>query len=186
MIMPKDILYRHVTELITTTYKDFAIYACGGFVRDLALGIEPKDLDLVVSTNPEVFADELSKILESNYFVLDETRNIFRITYSRSDVILNIDISELVVSIENDALTRDFTINTLYISLDKLLVENPIQYIIDPLKGLSHLNHRKLIAVNEDVFKDDTIRLLRAVRLSEFLNLEIDNQTKKRIREDSK
>ena len=98
-IMPKDILYRHVTELITTTYKDFSIYACGGFVRDLALGIEPKDLDLVVSTNPQLFAEELSKILKSNYFVLDETRNIFRISYSKSDVILNIDISELVVSI---------------------------------------------------------------------------------------
>ena len=72
----------------------------------------------------------------------------------KSDVILNIDISELVVSIENDALTRDFTINTLYIPLDKLLVENPIQYILDPLKGLSHLNQRKLIAVNKDIFKE--------------------------------
>ena len=184
--MPKDILYRYVTELITTTYKDFAIYACGGFVRDLALGIEPKDLDLVVSTNPEEFAKELSKILESNYFVLDETRNIFRITYSKSDAILNIDISELVLSIENDALTRDFTINSLYIPIDKLLFENPIEFIIDPLEGLSHLNQRKLKAVNEDIFKDDTIRLLRAVRLSEFLKLEIDNHTKKQIREDSK
>tara|TARA_B100000676_G_scaffold312899_1_gene389679 strand:- start:1872 stop:3347 length:1476 start_codon:yes stop_codon:yes gene_type:complete len=184
--MPKDILYKHITDLITTKYKDITIYACGGFVRDLILGNEPKDLDLVVTGNPEVFARELSNILESNYFVLDETRNIFRITYRTSDDILNIDISELVVSIENDALTRDFTINSLYIPIDKLFAVDSTQHILDPLEGFSHLNQRKLIVVSETVFKDDSIRLLRAVRLSEFLDLEIDNHTKKQIRDDAK
>ena len=183
--MPKDILIRYVVDSINTKYHDNNIYVCGGFVRDLILGIESQDLDLVIDINPELFAKEISDILGADFFVLDDERHIIRITYKYEGNQINIDIAELVGSIDNDALTRDFTINSLYLPLKFLLTENYQEYIVDPLDGLSHIKECKLIAVNESVFKDDTIRLLRAVRLSQFLNFSIDKQTMQLIVQDS-
>ena len=97
---------------------------------------------------------------------------------SRSTDGRTVDFTPLPGSIEDDLATRDFTINAI---ARPLAGGEPV----DPFGGRADLEARRLRAVGESVFRDDPLRLLRAVRLEDELELRLDEETERLVQRDA-
>lgn len=162
--------------------KGHTAYLVGGCVRDLLLQKEPKDWDITTSAFPE----ELVRIFDEFKIIpsgkkhgtvsLIKNRKVYEITTFR--VPINDQLKK--PSIETDLKARDFTINSLAYS--------PNGGLVDPNSGKLDLKKRIVKAVgNPDMrFKEDPLRLLRAIRFSSSLEFEIEDKTKKSILKNAK
>ncbi len=154
-------------------------YWAGGCVRDMLLGIEPKDFDIVTSAKP----DEIEEILEhtipigKKFGVILAIQNdkTFEIATFRSDSGYSDgrrpDAVEFT-SAKEDAMRRDFTINAMFY--------DPIEdRIIDYVDGQSDLRDRliKFIGTPEERIKEDHLRILRAVRFKNSYEMQYHPQT---------
>lgn len=165
------------------------MYLVGGCVRDMVIGKQPKDFDLVVDGNLDLIEEELLKSgwqidgAGKQFFVLIASRNgqQFEIAMFRKDGTYTDgrrpDYVE-VGTIKEDAERRDFTINSLYM--------NPwTGEILDPTyRGLQDIKD-KLIRFNGNVknrIKEDKLRIMRCYRFSMQLGFEIDKKTLKACR----
>src|SRR5919198_5667614 len=126
----------------------------GGAIRDEALGRPLVDLD-VACREPERAARAFAARAGGAPFPLSERHGAWRVAFPDSRTI---DFTPAPHGIEADLLTRDFTINAVAV---------PVAGgdYVDPAGGLVDLATRTLRAMHEDVFSDDPLRLLRAVRL---------------------
>jgi len=150
-------------------------YIVGGTVRDLLLDCELKDLDFAIKADTIALAREFAKQTRRNFVLLDEFFSIGRIV--KDDV--TVDFAELRAgSIEVDLSERDFTINAMAVplSLDK---------IIDPFEGIKDIKHKLIKMVNEENFKKDPLRILRAYRFHATLNFGIDDETRQALKRNS-
>jgi putative nucleotidyltransferase with HDIG domain len=189
--------YISITDKIGLTAKEnnFDAYIVGGFVRDLFLNREPKDLDIVVCSKSQIEDARLSAINFSKIFVkkynLHEpvvferfgTSKLFidneevefvmpRKEYYESDS-RNPDTS--LGSLEQDALRRDFTINALFFRLSDMTILDFTSKGLDDIKN-------KTIRVTDPlnakiIFNQDPLRILRAVRQSLQLGFSIESVT---------
>ncbi len=142
----------------------------GGAVRDSLLGRFKNrlDLDFVVPSGAIEFANILARNYGGSCVILDETRNIARLVIDE----WTIDISSLNgLTLEEDLLRRDFTVNAIALTLETE------SRIIDPTLGLEHLRDKNLIAISQKNLIDDPLRLLRALRLKAEFDFHIDSQT---------
>ena len=80
-------------------------------------------------------------------------------------------------TIIDDLKNRDFTINAMAANISEP------ERIIDPLSGEKHLKQKKLCPCSGNSFYDDPVRTLRAIRFLSELDLTIDDQVIKSIRE---
>lgn len=136
-------------------------FLVGGYLRDLLLGREPFDLDLVVSDRVEEIACAWARETGGSPVELDGKRGTYRVVTSGREVF---DFSLLRGGdIREDLGCRDFTINALAYPLAELPVVE--EKIIDPLGGRVDLENRVIRAVSEQAFIGDPLRVLRAVRL---------------------
>ena len=158
----------------------------GGAVRDILLNKEPKDFDFTTNALPE----ETKEILEKNnlkFYTVGEKfgtiatkwdNEVVEITTHRRDMTpgRHPDVS-FTKYLKEDLMRRDFTINSM--AMDK---EGKI---IDFFKGLEHLEKEviKTTGKAEDRFKEDPLRMLRAIRFASQLNFNIRPSTKRAIRE---
>lgn len=167
-------------------------YLIGGFVRDLIMKNPSKDIDIVTVGNglelASLVAKQLGKKATVNYFKNFGTAQIkyhaddgrtWEIEFvgarkesysrqSRKPVVEN-------GTLEDDQHRRDFTINTLAISLNK----NNFGAFIDPFGGLNDLK-KGIIKTPLDpqiTFSDDPLRMLRAIRFAGRFNFTIDTVT---------
>jgi poly(A) polymerase len=185
---------RKIFELIQLSAKElgFPVYVVGGYVRDRLLNRPSKDMDIVCVGSGIDLAQQLASHL----------RPIPRIvTYKRfgTALIKHTDMEIEFVgarkesyspssrkpavekgSLQDDLNRRDFTINALAVSLN----ENNYGQIIDPFKGLQHLEDKLLITPLEPgkTFSDDPLRMMRAIRFSNQLDFKIDPQTFRAIK----
>ena len=171
--------------------KDIKCFLVGGAVRDILMNRKVSDIDIVVDTNPYNFTDHLAQIFGGTPVVLDESRsNICRLSgieklpnqqrnFSEK---IDLDIKEIDLSIKNDLLNRDFTVDAIGIDLNTYDQEIKL---IDFSDGYSDLLNKKIRMLNEDIFSSDPLRLIRAIRLSADLNFRIDHSTENQIRKDS-
>ena len=159
------------------------VYAVGGFVRDLILNRERNDLDILVIGSGTDFAKS----------VADEL-GITNVSYFKNFGTAHFDFREMNIefvgarkesydrntrkpivedgTFEEDISRRDFTINTLAISLNI----NEIGKLIDKFDGLSDIKNQ-LIKTPLDPFKtfdDDPLRIMRAFRFASQLNFNVD------------
>jgi poly(A) polymerase len=174
--------------------KGHAAFVVGGAVRDLALGLEPKDFDVATDATPEQVHAlfRRSRIIGRRFRLVHvmcgpETVEVstFR---GRADAegegeavrdehgrILR---DNVFGSQEEDAVRRDFTINAMFY--------NPAtQEIWDYLGGYADLKARRLRTIGDAVerYREDPVRMLRAVRLSSKLGLEIEPRSRAPIAE---
>ena len=78
--------------------------------------------------------------------------------------------------LEDDAFRRDFTVNALY-------YDPNTEHVIDYVDGVAHLHSRRILTIgdNETRFTEDPVRMLRAIRFSEKLGLELDESMQQAI-----
>ena len=154
-------------------------YLVGGSVRNLLLAAPSVDWDIVVVGDAPALARRLANILGGFYAYLHEKASRVVVKKDKQEVIL--DIAPLQgSSIEADLHTRDFTINAIALPLanlvDHFVHQSPLTFL-DPLHGLEDLTRRRLKAVTENVFQNDPLRLLRAVRFMMRYQLSLEERT---------
>jgi hypothetical protein len=147
-------------------------WVVGGAVRDELLGRELVDLD-IATREPEQAARAYAKRSGGAPFPLSERHGAWRVALEDERTV---DFTPLPGSIEDDLATRDFTMNAI---ARPLAGGGPV----DPFGGQADLEERRLRAVRETVFSDDPLRLLRAVRLEDELDLRLDDETERLVRE---
>lgn len=150
-------------------------YVAGGTVRDILMGREPEDVDVVVSTDPGGFARSAAKGIGGSAFVMDEARGVYRVAL-KSGGVPRVDVSPLKGNIRQDLSARDFTINAMAAALAPAPAPSPAA-LIDPFGGLADLRAGVVRVLGKKAFADDPLRLLRAFRLSAALGFEIEEKT---------
>ncbi|GIW65615.1 MAG: HDIG domain-containing protein [Candidatus Parcubacteria bacterium] len=163
-------------------------YLVGGCVRDLILNRKPKDWDITTKNSPE----EIKKIFpnsfyENRFFTVgvktnsdDPTLNIIEITTFRTEGkysdFRHPDEVKIAKTLKKDLKRRDFTINAL--ALDKKF------NVIDYFNGIEDLKNKLIRTVGNPIerFKEDPLRMIRAIRLSCQLNFQIENKTLETIK----
>jgi tRNA nucleotidyltransferase/poly(A) polymerase len=147
-------------------------WVVGGAVRDELLGRELIDLDIAVR-DPKRAAHAYARRSGGAPFPLSERHGAWRVALDGGRTV---DFTPLPGSVEDDLATRDFTINAI---ARPLAGGEPV----DPFEGQKDLEARRLRAVRESVFEDDPLRLLRAVRLEDELDVRLDDETERLVRE---
>jgi hypothetical protein len=149
-------------------------WVVGGAVRDELLGGEVVDLDIACG-DPQAAARAYAKRSGGAPFPLSERHGAWRVAL---DANRTVDFTPLPGAIEEDLATRDFTINAIAVPLAG---GDPA----DPYGGRGDLEQKVIRAVSASVFKDDPLRLLRAVRLEDELGFRMDSETERLLREHS-
>jgi len=159
-------------------------YVIGGFVRDYFLKRESKDVDIVVVGSGIEMAKLVSKALKiTSEIKIFKTYGTAMLRYSNFEIEFvgarkesystksrNPKISE--GSLEDDIKRRDFTINSLAISLNK----NNYGKLIDQYNGLNDIKSKIIITPLDPnvTFNDDPLRMLRAIRFASNLKFDIN------------
>lgn len=156
----------------------------GGWVRDRLLGIETHDLDFVVPAGAIATARIVADVVEGDLVVLDKERDTARVLVGPPGHVIYLDLAALrAPSIEADLLARDFTVNAM--AVPAAAWRTPEAAVIDPTGGRRDLERRLLRAVSADSFREDPLRLLRAVRLRASLGFELEGGTARWIEQDA-
>ncbi|HPS46234.1 MAG TPA: HD domain-containing protein [Bacteroidales bacterium] len=194
-----NIIEKHpVFQLVSNVASELNMetYVIGGYVRDMILNRNSKDIDIVVNGSGIELAKKLAQKIGSsvNVFKNFGTASIhyddieLEFVGARKESYRSNSRKPIVEdgTIKDDQNRRDFTINALAVSLFPF---KPTE-IIDPFNGLDDLQKR-IIRTPLDpkiTFSDDPLRMLRAIRFATQLNFEIEentflaiNQTKERI-----
>ncbi|MBI4200273.1 MAG: HD domain-containing protein [Chloroflexi bacterium] len=160
-------------------------WVVGGFLRDALLGRESRDLDLVVRGDAISVARQLADALGGAFVPLDEPHRIARVILGQGEDGWRVDLSALRGDLVEDLGHRDFTINAMAVPLGSLQESDWRASLIDPLGGVQDLQRRLVRAVGPAVFREDGVRLLRAVRLASSLGFEIEPATRALMRRDA-
>lgn len=147
----------------------------GGFVRDLLLVKNSRDIDLVVAGSARETINLLNETIKLRTVVLDKKHDLIRVVLSNS----HIDVAGLNGgSLKKDLARRDFTVNAMALPLNAYLSGSDwASKLIDPLGGREDIQNRVIRACSARSFEDDPIRVLRAVRLKNQLNFNIEQNT---------
>ena len=164
----------------------FDAYIVGGGVRDPLLGKVPKDFDVATNATPEEVKGLFRRCrLIGRRFRLAHVyfgRDIIEVaTFRANDATGERDINDdgRIVSdnvygtIEEDALRRDFSLNALYYDARD-------ETVLDFVDGYPDAKAGKLRIIGEPVarYREDPVRLLRAVRIASKLGLEVEEETR--------
>lgn len=169
--------------------RGYAAHVVGGAVRDLLLGIKPKDFDVATDARPEqvkpLFRRALligrrfrlvhvmigGETVEVSTFRAADNGETEKTEHGR---VLR---DNVFGTIEEDARRRDFTVNALY-------YDPATEEVIDYHGGLADLRKRRLRMIGdpEARYREDPVRMLRAVRLGAKLGLTLDAETRAPIR----
>ena len=167
----------------------FEAHLVGGGVRDLLLGEHPKDFDVTTNAKPEqvhkLFRN--SRLIGRRFKLVhvvfgrdvievatfraghDNTKNNQHAKQSESGMLLR---DNVYGNIDEDAMRRDFTVNALYYDIKDFSVRSYAG-------GINDLNNKvmRLIGEPEARYREDPVRMLRAVRFAAKLDFTIEKKT---------
>ena len=173
----------------------YEAYLVGGCIRDILMGLKPKDFDVVTNATPEqikavfsncrligrrfrlahvMFGREIIEVATfRGHHQQTETQqqdNNRHLAHQSNEGQLLRD--NVYGSIEEDAQRRDFTINALYYSLKGF-------YIRDFANGIDAIKSRRieLIGDPQSRYREDPVRMLRAIRFATKLDMTIEPKT---------
>lgn len=180
MRMPENV--REILERLERA--GYEAWCVGGAVRDALLGLEPGDWDVTTGAPPEavldLFApDALPTGLQHGTVTVGGGRGVEVTTFRRDGEYLDNrhpDYVEFTRSLTEDLSRRDLTVNAIAVNLRGELA--------DPFGGREDLERRVLRAVGqpEKRFREDALRILRALRFSARLGFVIEPDTAAAIR----
>ena len=205
-ISRKNISPNALKVLYRLSKAGYQAYIVGGGVRDLLLEKKPKDFDIATNARPAEI-----KVLFNNARVIGRRfrivhitfgREIIEVTTFRADHYPTSGISEnfafnkdqerdsvrseegmilrdnVYGTIDEDAKRRDFTVNALYYTTDGFR-------LLDFNRGLQDLKSKQIRIIGDprERYKEDPVRMLRAIRFSAKLGFSIEENTKKPIDE---
>jgi tRNA nucleotidyltransferase/poly(A) polymerase len=149
-------------------------WVVGGAIRDELLGRPVLDLD-VACRDPKSAAEAYGRREGGAVFRLSGPHGAWRVAHRDRRTV---DFTPLPAAIEEDLAGRDFTINA---------IARPLAggEDVDPFSGRADLESGVIRAVGETVFRDDPLRLLRAVRFEDQLGFRIEPITEELIRRDA-
>lgn len=193
-----DILQKEIFQTLASCVDSLNIdsYLVGGFVRDHLLGRgKAKDIDIVTvgsgidlakAVQKELPGAQEVQVFKSYGTAMVQWRDItLEFVGARKESYSRESRNPLVTkgTLEDDQNRRDFTINTLAVSLNP---ENK-GTLIDPFNGLEDLTNRIIKTPLEPgvTYSDDPLRMLRAIRFATQLNFEIEAQSLKAIKENA-
>ncbi|KKL50238.1 hypothetical protein LCGC14_2307480, partial [marine sediment metagenome] len=186
----KYVIPQEVHDTIDTLQDDgYRAYLVGGCVRDLVIGIKPKDWDVATNAKPEEVQKLFPDSVYENTFgtvgvkteSVDNTVKVIEVTTFRIEGKYtdkrHPDEITFAKTIEEDLSRRDFTINALALDVAS-------NKIIDPFDGRQDLEQKIIRAVGDPDkrFTEDALRLMRAVRLATALEFVLEEQTASAIR----
>src|SRR5690606_34629568 len=166
------------------TKAGYEAYLVGGCVRDLLLGKSPKDFDVATSARPDAVRELFrnSRIIGRRFrlvhVLFGDGKVIETATFRRNpsepekteDLLIRDD--NTFGRADEDAERRDFTINALFYDLDSSMV-------LDWCGGMQDIEARSVRTIGDPTirFKEDPVRMLRAIKFSARLDLGIDPGT---------
>ncbi len=173
----------------------FDAYLVGGCVRDLLLGREPKDFDVVTNADP----DQVRKVFR-NCRLIGRRFRLAHVYFGREIIevatfrgaeeqqsdrqVLNKEgrllRDNVYGTIEEDVWRRDFTVNALYYNIKDFSVVDYVGGMADHKTGTL-----RLIGDPEMRFREDPVRMLRAVRFAVKLGFKLDRECEKAIHNDA-
>lgn len=165
----------------------YEAYLVGGCVRDLLLNQKPKDFDIATNATPEevqkafrncrligrrfrlahiLFGREIIEVATFRSGLSDDSK---RSSASESGLLLR---DNVYGTIEEDAQRRDFTINSLYYNIQDFS-------IVDYCNGMEDLKNGIIRLIGDPLtrYREDPVRMLRAIRFSAKLSMSIETQT---------
>lgn len=158
---------------------DTPIYIVGGAVRDAYRHHPIKDIDLATPANAVALGKKIANLLNGDFFIMDEERDVSRVIADNMDGRLVIDIAHFRGDdLLSDLVDRDFTLNAMAVDL----LDN-LNQLIDPLNGEQDLLDKRIRRCSPHAIADDPIRALRAIRQSTQLGAQIEAETLKDIRQ---
>ena len=186
-ISRKDISPNALRVLYRLRDAGYGAYLVGGAVRDLLVGGHPKDFDVATSATPEEVRQLFrnSRLIGRRFRLAHVVfgREVIEVATFRANVDDGSGDRELheggrllrdnvFGTIEDDAVRRDFTANALYYAIEDFSVR-------DYTGGFEDVRNRvlKLIGDPEQRYREDPVRMLRAVRLAAKLGFRIDEAT---------
>jgi tRNA nucleotidyltransferase (CCA-adding enzyme) len=184
-ILQKKLYFPLLEEISEIANREkFSIFLVGGIVRDLLLGRENVDLDITVEKNGLEFAEILQKELKgvlkkfpkfgTSFLILPDKTRIDISTARKESYPLPAVLPEVEFSnIKEDLKRRDFTINSLAVSLNK----DSFGELIDYFGGFSDLKKGIIRVIHNLSFVDDPTRIFRAIRFEQRYNFKIDGNT---------
>ncbi|MGC9385853.1 MAG: polynucleotide adenylyltransferase PcnB [Hydrogenovibrio sp.] len=182
----------------------YEAYLVGGGIRDILLGLEPKDFDVVTNAEPE----QVKAVFKSRCRLIGRRFRLAHVYFGRNAIEVAtfrgsgegqgakaenrkqvnhtraLDDSGRLLrdnvygAIDEDVWRRDFTINSLYYNIENFA-------ILDYTGGLDDLNNGLLRLIGDPVtrYREDPVRMIRAVRFAAKLGFEIEPETKAPIYE---
>ncbi|WP_407274690.1 polynucleotide adenylyltransferase PcnB [Dickeya ananatis] len=191
-ISRSDISENALKVLYRLSKAGYEAYLVGGGVRDLLLGKKPKDFDITTNATPEqvrklfrncrlvgrrfrlahvMFGPEVIEVAtfrgHHELHQEQETKNAAQ--QGHNGMLLR---DNIFGTIEEDAQRRDFTINSLYYSIADFTVRDYTNGLNDLRQGLI-----RLIGDPETRYREDPVRMLRAVRFAAKLGMRISAET---------
>nr|WP_314627984.1 polynucleotide adenylyltransferase PcnB [uncultured Noviherbaspirillum sp.] len=159
----------------------FKAFLVGGAVRDLLLGVKPKDFDIATNATPE----EVKRLFR-RAFIIGRRFQIVHVMFGQDLLEVTTFRGAAVDAApkdehgrvlrdntfgeqHEDALRRDFTINAMY-------YDPATQLVLDYHGGMADIRSRtlRIIGVPEERYREDPVRMLRVVRFAAKLGFEID------------
>jgi tRNA nucleotidyltransferase (CCA-adding enzyme) len=189
-----NVIPDQILEVYKTLEKhNFEAYFVGGSVRDLILKRKIKDWDLTTNATPQ----EILKVFPNGFYnndfgtvgvpvKIEGVDSIAEITTYRTETAYKDNRHPEKVSwgktLDEDLSRRDFTINAIALRLN----EKNIFELVDPYDGEKDLQKKIIRAVGDPNlrFKEDALRLLRAIRIATELEFTIEKKTWEKIVED--
>ena len=183
----KTLIDKDAKKVVKTLNKaGHEAYLVGGCIRDLLLGHKPKDFDIATSATPEQVHKTFkrSRLIGRRFrlvHIMFSSRKYIEVATFRSGKVKTASDGSIVRdnlygTLKEDAFRRDFSVNGLYYDIQK-------SQVIDYVDGLEALNNSEIRMIGKPVerFKEDPVRMIRAIRFKVKLGATIDSKISKSI-----